>query len=129
MRKKEFLSQDTFISDPDDELIISKNARIFCCGVPTLEAHGKSKVLGRNTVGIGRDKHNGVIIADPQVSKFHAILTFKKSSAYLRDTGSTNGTYVNDSRIPANRDVELSDRDVVVLGTTKITIYYRSGIR
>lgn len=129
MRKKEFLSQDTFISDPDDELIIKKNARILCSGMPTLEAHGKSKVLGRNAVGIGRDKHNGVIIADPQVSKFHAILTFKKGTAYLKDTGSTNGTYVNDSRIPANRDVELGDRDVVVLGTTKITILYRSGIR
>lgn len=125
VRKKEFLSQDTFISDPTDELVIRKNARIYCAGVPRLEAHGRSKVLGRNAIGIGRDKHNAVIIADSQVSKFHAIMSFKKSTAYIRDTGSTNGTYVNDTRIQPNREVALADRDILVLGTTKITIHYR----
>lgn len=125
MKRKEFLQQDTFISDPTEDLVIRKSARIYCRGVPRLEAHGRSKILGRNTVGIGRDKHNGVIIADPQVSKFHAILSFRKSAAFIRDTGSTNGTYVNDEKIPRNRDVELADRDVLILGGTKITILYR----
>lgn len=123
--RKEFLSQDTFISDPAEEIVIQKSARIYCQGAPRLEAHGRSKILGRKAVGIGRDKHNAVIIADPQVSKFHAILTFRKGSAYIRDTGSTNGTYINDDRISPNREVELSHKDVVILGSTKITILYK----
>ena len=57
-KKKNLLSQDTFVSVPDDELVITKSAVIYCGLQPRLEAHGKSKILTRKAIGIGRDKQD-----------------------------------------------------------------------
>lgn len=122
--KKNLLSQNTEIWDADDELIISKSARLVFSTPPRLEAHDRSKALSRRSIGIGRDKSNGVIIADPLVSKFHAIITVKKGAAYIRDTGSTNGTFVNDERVSDRIPRELRRGDQVLLGGTKLTIAY-----
>ncbi|POQ98810.1 hypothetical protein AU468_12280 [Alkalispirochaeta sphaeroplastigenens] len=122
--RKNLFSQDTFISGGDDDLVIQKAATIRCGLKPLLEAHGKSKALSRKSIGIGRDKHNGVIIADPQVSKFHAIITFKKGDAFIKDTGSTNGTLVNGEKLPTNKPRLLKDQDLVIVGTTRLTIRY-----
>ncbi|SIP92684.1 FHA domain-containing protein [Alkalispirochaeta americana] len=122
--RKNLFSQDTFVSGGDDDLVIREAATIRCGLKPLLEAHGKSKVLSRKSIGIGRDKHNGVIVADPLVSKFHAIITFRKGEAFIKDTGSTNGTFVNDQRLPTNRTQLLKDQDLVVVGTTRLTIRY-----
>lgn len=121
-RKKNMLSEDTHVSMPAEELIITKSAVIHCGLRPRLEAHGKSKELTRKAVGIGRDKQNAVIIADPKVSKFHAIITFKRDAAYIKDTGSTNGTTVNGTALTPNREKKLAAGDVVVVGATRLTI-------
>lgn len=123
-KKKGLLSEDTFVSNPSDELVIVKSAVIHCGLRPRLEAHGKSKELTRKAIGIGRDKQNAVIVADPKVSKFHAIITFKRDGAYIKDTGSTNGTTVNDAPLQLNRERKLEAGDVVIVGETKLTIRY-----
>jgi len=124
-KRKDLLSQDTIISGPEEALVISRSARIYCAGMPRLEAHGKSKTFTRKVLAVGRDRSNSVIIADAQVSKFHAVISFRKGTAYLRDTGSTNGTLRNRDRVPVNVDVELADGDVLMFGTTRITVHYR----
>jgi len=121
-RKKNMLSEDTHVSMPAEELIITKSAVIHCGTRPRLEAHGKSKELTRKAVGVGRDKQNAIIIADPKVSKFHAIITFKRDAAYIKDTGSTNGTTVNGTALTPNREKKLAAGDVVVVGATRLTI-------
>jgi hypothetical protein len=123
-KKKDLLSEDTFVSFPDDELVISKSATIYCGRTPRLEAHGKSKALSRKSVGIGRDKSNAVIIADPKVSKFHALVKFKGDTAYIRDSQSTNGTTVNGEHLPPSKDRAIKDGDVVVVGTTELRMRY-----
>ena len=37
------------------------------------------------------------------------------------DTGSTNGTYLNGEPIQPNVDVRLKNKDVILLGSTRIT--------
>ena len=123
-KRKDLHSDDTFISMPSEELIISKSATIFCGRVPRLEAHGKSKTLTRKAVGIGRDKSNSVIIADTKVSKFHALISFKKDAAYVRDSHSTNGTAVNGKTLTPGKDTELKQGDVIVVGSTELKIRY-----
>jgi predicted component of type VI protein secretion system len=121
-RKRDLLSQDTSIVERGDELVIRKSAKIFIGSDPRLEAHGKSKRLTRKSIGIGRDRSNSVIIADERVSKFHAILTLRNGKAYIKDTGSTNGTTLNGKSLVANRDHLVDKGDTVVVGSTKLSI-------
>jgi pSer/pThr/pTyr-binding forkhead associated (FHA) protein len=96
----------TVFQDPDQEFVVGKNARIYGRGVPRLEAHGKSKMLSNKAFGLGRDKHNAVIILDEKVSKFHAVMTFDKGIAFIRDIHSTNGTFINGKRLVPNQPVK-----------------------
>jgi hypothetical protein len=123
MAKKDFFNDDTHIAEPGDEFVIQKNAVIDARGVPRLEVHGKSKDLSNKAFGLGRDKRNAVILADPSVSKLHAVISFKKGKGYIRDSNSKNGTVVNEKKIPSNVDVELHNGDTIILGTTKILFH------
>ncbi|HEU4572924.1 MAG TPA: FHA domain-containing protein [Candidatus Limnocylindrales bacterium] len=59
--------------------------------------------------GIGRDVNNAVIVDDPFASAEHAMLTFRGRAWYVEDVGSTNGTYVNGSRVDALAPVGFGD--------------------
>jgi pSer/pThr/pTyr-binding forkhead associated (FHA) protein len=55
--------------------------------------------LGEEKVTIGRLAHNILQIDEPSVSSHHADLFLEKGRYHLRDSGSTNGTYVNGAQI------------------------------
>ncbi|HSS78237.1 MAG TPA: FHA domain-containing protein [Thermoanaerobaculia bacterium] len=66
---------------------------------------------------IGSDRASEVCLsADPRVSLEHALLLHRGSSFYLADRMSTNGTWVNDTELPANGTVVLRDRDRIRCG-------------
>lgn len=65
--------------------------------------------LPRNTVSIGRDPGNPVVIDDPQVSRQHARVTPQGGLMILEDLGSTNGTTVNGLRISAPHTLAHGD--------------------
>jgi hypothetical protein len=48
---------------------------------------------------LGRDVNNSIVIEDPFASTDHAVLTFRGRDWYLEDLDSTNGTYVNGTRV------------------------------
>ena len=50
---------------------------------------------------------------DTSVSRVHAIFEKKGGSVFVRDAGSTNGTYLNEKRLSANEEVEVSLGDLV----------------
>ena len=120
MPKKDFFQENTFIDNSEEKITITKEASIYSGKMPRIEAHGKSKNLPNKIFAIGRDKSNAVIIADPKVSKFHALVIFKDNACYIRDTQSKNGTYVNDTKLQAGKDVKLNNNDIIVVGNTKI---------
>ena len=60
---------------------------------------GKVFELKGNTVTIGRDIANDIVINDPEVSRKHAKLVPQTGGSLLEDLGSTNGTYVNGQRL------------------------------
>ncbi|MCB9671462.1 MAG: FHA domain-containing protein [Alphaproteobacteria bacterium] len=62
---------------------------------------------------IGRGPHNDVVLAGPQVSWSHAVLRRENDVIVVEDLGSSNGTFVWDTRIA---------RPTRVLGPTPITI-------
>ncbi len=81
-------------------------------------------MLNRTSFGLGRDRHNGVIIADPKVSKFHAMITVRKGTAYIEDSGSTNGTFLNGKRLVRGASTPLQEGDVLILGAVELKIAY-----
>lgn len=64
---------------------------------------------------IGRDDCD-VVLPDPEVSRRHATLTLSDGVPLIEDTGSKNGTWVNDRRVLA--PTRLAAGDVVKLGNT-----------
>src|SRR4051812_11355469 len=48
---------------------------------------------------IGRDVNNAIVVEDPFASTDHAVLTFRGRAWYVEDRESTNGTFVNGSRV------------------------------
>ncbi|MBN2544838.1 MAG: FHA domain-containing protein [Spirochaetes bacterium] len=125
MSKDNLFNQDTKHYQTDDELKTLKSAKINAsASMPRLEVRGQSKVLSNKAFSIGRDKSNQLIIADAKVSKFHAVVSFENNTAYIKDTDSTNGTYLNNEKLIPRQKVKLNNGDKIKVGNTVI-IYYK----
>jgi len=61
---------------------------------------------------IGRTDTNDFILPDYAISKQHAVIEVKREGCSLRDCGSTNGTFLNGTRLD-KKPVPLADKDVV----------------
>ena len=70
--------------------------------------------IGKKPVVAGRGDHADLKIDDPSVSSTHAELVRRGGVIHVKDLGSTNGTFVNSSRISA--ETELHDGDLVTFG-------------
>ncbi|HWE44318.1 MAG TPA: trypsin-like peptidase domain-containing protein [Gemmatimonadaceae bacterium] len=78
---------------------------------------GQTRALGAERVALGRDALCEVRFdptADTEVSARHAELRMENGVAIVRDTNSTNGVYVNGTRVRGEQ--ALADGDVVRLG-------------
>lgn len=65
---------------------------------------------------IGRNQSSSdIVIEIPQVSRLHAELRIGLSSVEIRDVGSSNGTFINDNKIPAGSWFSLRNGDEVSL--------------
>src|SRR5437764_15251522 len=62
------------------------------------------------SVTVGRDPSSAIPIDDPEASRQHASITARGGGAVVEDLGSTNGTFVNNVRIEAAREVGPGDR-------------------
>ncbi len=70
---------------------------------------------------VGRTKDNDLPIEDQSVSKIHATLVLNSERALLvADTGSTNGTFINDKRIAYGRAFPISGTDKVKFGNIEV---------
>lgn len=117
-------NQQTGKFNLEDDTQTQKVARINAkSSLPRLEVGGQSKQLSNKSFGIGRDKSNQIIVADPKVSRFHALVTFENDEAYLKDTDSSNGTFLNGKQIPPQKKCKLTDGDKIKVGTTVIVFH------
>ena len=124
MARDDLFQQDTSKFYSDEDRNTKKIAKINAkSGMPRLEVRGESKALSNKAFGIGRDKTNQLIIADSKVSRYHALVTFDNDDAYIKDTDSANGTYINDMRIIAGQKFKLKNGDKIKVGRTVITFY------
>ncbi|MBD5156707.1 MAG: FHA domain-containing protein, partial [Butyrivibrio sp.] len=72
------------------------------------------------SLNIGKESTNDIVFDDKYVSSSHALLSYSKNKWHIRDTGSSNGTYVNNRLI--TKDTELSVGDIVFIMGFKLVI-------
>ncbi len=79
------------------------------------------------TLLIGRDEQSvNLVTPDPSVSRRHAEVYLQQGRAFIRDMGSSNGTWVNGT--PVGRDpVELVPGQQVFVGHVPLSIEWRGG--
>jgi len=73
---------------------------------------------------IGREDTCDVVIADRQVSRYHARLFKAEDGIYLEDLASKNGTFINSVRV--DEPVLLQDGDVIQIALLQQFVYLSS---
>ena len=93
-------------------------------GAPTLMVSAgnfnQSFSLNKPKIFIGRAQENDVMIPTQTVSGQHATITIERGSFYLTDLGSTNGTFVNGSRVSKTI---LKSGDMIKLGAANLKFH------
>jgi hypothetical protein len=82
--------------------------------------HEEAIPIPKGGLRIGRHASNEITLPDPKVSRHHASVWTKGDSCYVRDEGSTNGTFVNDERIAGTS--ELRPGDTLRVGSASFTV-------
>ncbi len=73
---------------------------------------------------VGRAVNSDIPIYDPTISRQHAQLTAEDGGVHVKDLGSSNGTFLNGSRIS---DATAAPNDVVTFG--KVAFYVREAAK
>lgn len=83
-------------SKPRDQASLLELARREACLVITEGPRREAEfALRGERVTIGRDEAVEVTIDEPSASRRHAVIERRRDGFYLRDLGSTNGTYLH----------------------------------
>ncbi len=66
-----------------------------------------------DTITIGRDPKNLIVIDNMGVSGHHAVLTHKDNQYFLEDLNSTNGTFLNSEKITGKHQINSTDSIII----------------
>lgn len=75
---------------------------------------GKTFELAKAKVSIGRDDMMDIVFNIAEVSRTHAEIFREGDDYFIRDLGSTNGTYVNKKKVTTRH--KLQPGDIIMLG-------------
>jgi serine phosphatase RsbU (regulator of sigma subunit) len=65
---------------------------------------------------LGRQFDSAICLSGKAVSRHHAQILFRDASYFIEDLESSNGTFLNGKRLPANAPVPLTERDILQIG-------------
>lgn len=82
----------------------------------------KKKVELVAKISIGRESDNDVVVDNKLASRHHALIQKIKDAYFIKDQGSTNGTFVNDIRIPNDKYIKLKRGDKITIGNMNLVI-------
>jgi pSer/pThr/pTyr-binding forkhead associated (FHA) protein len=69
--------------------------------------------VGKQPIRIGRDPGNDIHLENPAVSRFHAEIYRQDHPFFVEDKNSTNGVFVNGSRVSWKSGLKDNDRITV----------------
>lgn len=133
IRRKE-LGDGDFIRI-DDGVETVKNGVLFV--VSSADSASKWHTLpiaGKQTITIGREARNAIVLPHVSVSKCHAVIQWENGRYFITDNDSANGVFVNGNRIMGK--TLLHEKDVITITNSKLIFtaaaisycYYKSGI-
>lgn len=107
-------AQHTSMARPED---IERGILSLIFEFDELEISTLPPLTGEDELSVGRLPDCDLVIDHRSVSKRHAAFRWdgKQGKCTVKDLGSTNGTYLNDSAI-GQREVALRDGDIVSFG-------------
>lgn len=69
---------------------------------------------------IGRSKNSDIVLADPTVSRDHAVLMRRDEGWIVTDTDSRSGVFVNGKKIKSKKQVYIDD--IITIGSTSLVL-------
>ncbi|MBQ3965419.1 MAG: FHA domain-containing protein [Treponema sp.] len=82
----------------------------------------KQKITLAAKISIGRSTDCDVVVDNKLVSRHHAVIQKIRDAYFLRDDGSTNGTFLNGKRIPDDKYIRLNAGDKITIGTANLVM-------
>ncbi len=82
--------------------------------------NSKIKLVAKIT--IGRAPENDIVIDNKLASRHHAVIQKIKDAYFLKDEGSTNGTFLNGKPVPDGKYVKLNAQDKITIGNVNLVI-------
>lgn len=87
-------------------------------GGRTLETYNFSD----QEIKIGRDSAGDIFLDNPAISRHHCTISINDGKLTLKDEGSANGTYLNETQISS--EMELNNGDTISVGKFQIVVGY-----
>lgn len=88
-------------------------------GIKGEKAHQKINTAGQE-ITIGRSKKNHIRLRHPSVSRHHAAIFWRNDRYFIRDYGSSVGTYINGRKISPNSPIPLRNGDKIKFGVSDV---------
>lgn len=82
---------------------------------------GMTFVLNPGVTTVGRHPESDIFLDDVTVSRHHCRFIMENGTLSVEDSGSTNGTYVNDARVDSQ---ELKAADEVLVGRFRFLVVH-----
>ena len=82
----------------------------------------KQKITLTAKISIGRAASCDVVVDNKLVSRHHAVIQKIREAYFLRDDGSTNGTFLNGRRIPDDKYIKLNAGDTITVGSANLVM-------
>ncbi len=113
MTEKDFESKTDLLKLDEAPEVVSLRK----CQLVVLEGPDKNKkmTLNKNLTSIGKRENNDLLLSDKTVSRNHLEIEYTSDSFLLKDMGSTNGTYLNGSKV---KEAYLAPGDTIKIGNT-----------
>jgi transcriptional regulator with PAS, ATPase and Fis domain len=113
------------MSDPTDDTrateglpsALPTRALVRECRLTVVDGDGAVHPLGGERTVVGAHPSADIEIADPAMSKFHCEIRISEGTPFVRDLGSTNGTFVDGVPVV---EAPLRHESVLTLGRTRL---------
>ncbi|MBN1129716.1 MAG: DUF4388 domain-containing protein [Chitinispirillaceae bacterium] len=80
------------------------------------------QVPNKVKITIGRTDDNAIVLHEARISRKHAAIEFKKPNYLLTDLGSSNGTFLNNSKLCGPQAVALQNWDKIRIASAVYTV-------